>query len=107
MNKYIQNPSGYIVFEDGGTSPIAYGASEEWFPTYDEAIAYAMDIVKTRQRNSKIVSTAILSSFMRVTKRFCTSRIPALVGELCSIGEITDLMMSIKRGVHQSESNLS
>lgn len=48
MNKYIQNPNGYIVFEDGGTSPIAYGASEEWFPTYDEAIAYAMDIVKNR-----------------------------------------------------------
>jgi hypothetical protein len=46
--EYIQNPSGYIVFEDGGTNPIAYGATEKWFSTYDEAIAYAIDIVKTR-----------------------------------------------------------
>lgn len=53
MNKYTQNPSGYIVFEDGGTSPIAYGASEEWFPTYDEAIAYAMDIVKKQDRGTQ------------------------------------------------------
>ena len=27
--KYIQNPNGYIVFEDGGTNPISYGASEK------------------------------------------------------------------------------
>lgn len=53
MNKYIQNPSGYIVFEDGGISSIAYGASEEWFPTYDEAIAYAMDIVKNKTEELK------------------------------------------------------
>ncbi len=29
MNKYIENSDGYIVFEDGGTSSITYGASEE------------------------------------------------------------------------------
>lgn len=51
--KYIQNPNGYIVFEDGGTNPISYGASEKWFSTYDEAIAYAMDIVKNRTEEFK------------------------------------------------------
>lgn len=53
MNKYIQNQGGYIVFEDGGTTPIAYGASEKWFPSYDEAIAYAMGIVKSRTEELK------------------------------------------------------
>lgn len=53
MSKYTQNPDGYIVFEDGGTSPIAYGASEKWFQTYDDAIAYAMDIVKKRTESIK------------------------------------------------------
>lgn len=53
MGKYIQNPGGYIVFEDGGTSPISYGASEEWFPTYDKAIAYAVSLVKERTKNFK------------------------------------------------------
>ncbi len=57
---------GYMVFEDGGTSPIAYGASEEWFSDYDDAIKYAMDIVNRRveelkshiDRNSVIVYEA-------------------------------------------------
>lgn len=53
MNKYIQNPSGYIVFEDGGTSLITYGASEKWFPTYDKAINYAIDAVKKRTEECK------------------------------------------------------
>lgn len=33
MPGYQENPEGYIVFEDGGTTPLAYGACEEWFPT--------------------------------------------------------------------------
>lgn len=41
------------MFEDGGTNPIAYGATEKWFSTYDEAIAYAIDIVKTRTEEFK------------------------------------------------------
>lgn len=45
--------SGYIVFEDGGTSPITYGASEKWFSTYDYAMKYAMDIVANRVKESK------------------------------------------------------
>ena len=53
MSKYVENKDGYIVFEDGGTSPIAYGAAEEWFPTYDEAIKYAMGIVKERVESYK------------------------------------------------------
>lgn len=48
MNEYTQSLDGYIVFDDGGTSPIAYGAAEKWFSTYDEAIEYAMGIVKRR-----------------------------------------------------------
>lgn len=44
----IGDYSGYIVFEDGGTCPIAYGASEKWFPTYDAAMKYAMSIVTKR-----------------------------------------------------------
>ena len=53
MNKYIENEEGYIVFEDGGTSPIAYGASEEWFPTYNKAIEYALSIVNKRIKEFK------------------------------------------------------
>ena len=48
MNDYTQSKDGYIVFEDGGTSPISYGATEEWFQTYDEAIKYALNIVTKR-----------------------------------------------------------
>lgn len=48
MSKYTSNTEGYIVFQDGGTCPIAYGACENWFGTYDEAVEYAMDIVKKR-----------------------------------------------------------
>lgn len=48
MAKYNKNPDGYIVFEDGGISPIAYGASEKWFLTYDEAMIYAIGIVTKR-----------------------------------------------------------
>lgn len=39
---------GYIVFEDGGTQPIFYGASEKWFGTYDEAVEYALSMIKER-----------------------------------------------------------
>lgn len=48
MPGYQENPEGYIVFEDGGTSPLAYGASEEWFSTYNEAVKKAMKIVSDR-----------------------------------------------------------
>ena len=53
MNKYVESTEGYIVYEDGGTSPIAYGASEEWFATYDEAIEYALSIVSKRIKDFK------------------------------------------------------
>ena len=55
MNKFTENEEGYIVFEDGGTSPIAYGASEEWFPTYNKAIEYALSIVNERIEEFKNV----------------------------------------------------
>ncbi len=48
MGRYIESKDGYIVFEDSGTNPIAYGAAEKWFSTYDEAIKYAMGIVKEK-----------------------------------------------------------
>lgn len=48
MPGYQENPEGYIAFEDGGTSPLAYGASEEWFSTYNEAVKKAMKIVSDR-----------------------------------------------------------
>ena len=48
MNEHANYEDGYIVFEDGGTSPIAYGACEKWFATYDKAIKYAMNVVKER-----------------------------------------------------------
>lgn len=44
----MSNTEGYIVFQDSGTCPIAYGACEDWFETYEEAVEYAMDIVKKR-----------------------------------------------------------
>lgn len=53
MNKHAESTEGYIVYEDGGTSPIAYGASEEWFQTYDEAICYAISIMKKRVEEFK------------------------------------------------------
>ena len=53
MNKYVESKKGYIVFEDGGTSPMAYEATEKWFPTYDEAIKYALKIVNKRTKEFK------------------------------------------------------
>ena len=53
MNEHANYKDGYIVFEDSGTSPIAYGACEKWFATYDKAIEYAMNIVKTRVEDFK------------------------------------------------------
>lgn len=53
MNKYTENKEGYIVFEDSGTSPISYGASEKWFPTYDEAIKYALNTINKRVKEIK------------------------------------------------------
>ena len=50
MIEYTKSLDGYIVFHDGGTSPIEYGATEEWFPTYDEAIEYAMSFGKEKNR---------------------------------------------------------
>lgn len=44
---------GYIVFEDEGSDPINYGATEKWFASYDEAIEYAMSIVKERVEKGK------------------------------------------------------
>lgn len=51
--EYKQNKSGYIVSEDGGTCPIAYGASAKWFPTYDAAMKYAMRIITKRAEELK------------------------------------------------------
>lgn len=48
MNDHVNYKDGYIVFEDSGTSPISYGACEKWFATYDEAIKYAIKIVRER-----------------------------------------------------------
>lgn len=42
---------GYIVFDDEGRDPLSYGASEKWFPNYDDALAYAMDIVKEKSES--------------------------------------------------------
>lgn len=53
MNKHANNEDGYIVFEDSGTSPIAYGACEKWFATYDDAIEHAMNIVEKRVKEFK------------------------------------------------------
>ena len=53
MNEHTNYKDGYIVFEDSGTSPIAYGACEKWFATYDKAIEYAMSIVKARVKEFK------------------------------------------------------
>ena len=51
--KYEQNPNGYIVFEDGGINPNYCGGDKTWFPNYDGAIAYAMEIVKKRVEQFK------------------------------------------------------
>ncbi len=51
--KYKENESGYIVYEDGGTCPLAYGASEEWYATYDEAIEVALHLVEQRMKEYK------------------------------------------------------
>ena len=53
MSLQIESDYGYIVFEDGGISPIEYGACETWFKTYDEAIDYALEAVKKRTEELK------------------------------------------------------
>lgn len=49
----MDSEKGFIVYEDGGTSLLDYGASEKWFPSYDEAVEYAMEIVKRRIKQLK------------------------------------------------------
>lgn len=46
MSKYIQSEEGYIVSEGGYISPMSYSSSEKWFYSYDEAMSYAMFIVR-------------------------------------------------------------
>lgn len=53
INDITNSAKGYIVFEDGGINPIEYGASEKWFPTYDKAISYAIELVSTRTKELK------------------------------------------------------
>lgn len=55
MNKYIKSDVGYIVFDDGGICPIEYGACEKWFATYDEAIDYALSVVKKDKDYNKVM----------------------------------------------------
>lgn len=55
MNKHIKSDVGYIMFDDGGTCPIEYGACEKWFATYDEAIDYALSVVKKDKDYNKVV----------------------------------------------------
>ena len=55
MPGYQENPEGYIVYDDGGTCLIAYGACEEWFPTYNETIKKAMKIVSDKLETIKEV----------------------------------------------------
>lgn len=43
---------GFMVFDDAGTSVSDYGAAEKWFPTYEEAAQYALDLVKNRTFHS-------------------------------------------------------
>lgn len=43
---------GFMVFDDAGTSVSDYGATEKWFPTYEEAAQYALDLVKDRTFHS-------------------------------------------------------
>lgn len=52
MPGYQENPEGYIVLRWRNLS-IAYGAYEEWFPTYDEAIKKAMKIVSDKLETIK------------------------------------------------------
>ena len=66
MNEHANYKDGYIVFEDGGTSPIAYGACEKWFSTYDEAINYAIDIVKKSEK--EITNVDILRRLSQLEK---------------------------------------
>lgn len=43
MNEYAQSKDGYCVFcECGLHQPITYNAGEDWFPTYDEAMKFAI-----------------------------------------------------------------
>lgn len=44
---------GYIVFEDGGNCPMAYGASEEYFEKYDDAIKHACSIIESNMEHLK------------------------------------------------------
>lgn len=99
---------GFMVFDDAGTSVSDYGAAEKWFPTYEEAAQYALDLVKKIGlfiQYMKVVYAELW--YMREMNVFFTNLIVSPAEKSCSIGKITNLMMSIKRGVHQSESNLS
>ena len=49
-NNIAKNEDGYIVYNDSGTSPLTYGASEQWFPTYDRAMKEEQE----RQKQSEL-----------------------------------------------------
>lgn len=53
MNKFVNSEKGYIVFEEGGVSPIAAGASEHWYATYDEAMDRAIFLVRLNVESFK------------------------------------------------------
>ena len=52
-NVNAKNEDGYIVYNDSGTSPLTYGASERWFPTYDMAMKEALTIVQSDIKHYK------------------------------------------------------
>ena len=44
--EYEINPEGYIVYDCSGWCGLNFGAAERWFQRYDEAIAYAIELIK-------------------------------------------------------------
>lgn len=52
-NNIAKNEDGYIVYHDSGTSPLTYGASEQWFSTYDRAMKEALTIVQSNIKHFK------------------------------------------------------
>ena len=53
---------GYIVLDEDGWDSFSYGASEKWFPNYDGAMAYAMEIVRQNAESyeKKYVPSAVI-----------------------------------------------
>ena len=54
MNKMQDSVNGYSVLDEGGLSSLSYGASECFFKSFNQALDYALKIIKDAAKTKTI-----------------------------------------------------